>query len=197
MTDELDLLEDLPPFPAYALRPGAFPGFSGVSYGGSMLGTPGIAHVEYLYRPDYDLEGRMVGVSSTRSTDGNELLREDAMWWASGTVRVNEILMGDLPLDAGVVAPVGARYMGEAIARVEGDPCQLQRWTTIPEHPLVNALSVVRVRVADSWVTIWSNSDTIGEVEALVTRLSRVDPGLVQEFKLAAAAWMKKFEGNA
>jgi hypothetical protein len=35
MTDELDLLEDVPPFPAYALPPERFPGFSAVSYGGS------------------------------------------------------------------------------------------------------------------------------------------------------------------
>jgi hypothetical protein len=197
MTNELDLLENLPPFPAYALPPGAFPGFSAVSYGGSMLGSEDIANVEYLYRPDYDLQGRMVGISSTRSTDGNELLREDAMWWASGRVRVNEILMGDFPLDAGVVAPVGARYLGEAMAEVEGHACQLQRWATIREHALADALSLVRVRAPESWVTIWSNSYTVEEVEALVPRLRRVDPDLVQVLKLAAAAWMKKFEGGA
>jgi hypothetical protein len=117
---EFDLFEDVPLFAAYALPPGEFPGFSGGSYGGSMLGTEGIANVEYLYRPDYDSLGRMVGVSSTRPTDGNELLHEDPMWWASGRVRVNEILMGDFPLNAGVVAPVGARYMGEAMVRYRG-----------------------------------------------------------------------------
>jgi hypothetical protein len=193
MTNELDLLEDLPPFPAYALPPGAFPGFSAVSYGGSMLGSEGIAHVEYLYRPEHDFR-RNVGVSSTRLKDGNELLRQDELWWASGRVRVDEILMGDLPLDAGVVASGRARYNGEASAEVEDYPCQLQRWTTIPEHALEDALSVVRVRAPESWVTIWSNSYTVEEVEALVPRLTLLDPDLVQELKLAAWDWMRKFE---
>jgi hypothetical protein len=197
MTNEFDLLEDLPPFPAYALPPGAFPGFSAGSFGGSMLGTEGIAHVEYLYRPDYDLRGRMVGVSSTRPTDGNELLREDPMWWASGRRRVNEILVGNFPLDAGVVAGVGARYMGQARAEVEGHACQLQRWTTVPEHALDDALSVVRVRAPESWVTIWSNSYTIEEVEALVPRLRQVNEDLVTKFKLAVAEWMRNFEEGA
>lgn len=194
---ELDLLEDLPPFPAYVLPPGAFPGFSAVSSGGSMLGTKGIAMVEYLYRPDYDLRGRMVAVSSTRPADGNELHRESPMWWASGTVRVDENLMGDFPLDAGVVAPVGARYKGEARAEVEGHPCKLQRWTTIREHALEDALSVIRVRAPESWVTVWSNSYALEEVEALVPRLRRVDPDLVRELKLATWNWMKKFEEGA
>jgi hypothetical protein len=197
MTNELDLLEDLPPFPAYALPPGAFAGFSAVSHGGSMLGTEGIAMVEYLYRPDYDLQGRMVAVSSTRLPDGNELHRESPMWWASGRVRVDEILTGDFPMNAGVVAAAGARYMGEATADVEGHPCQLQRWTTIPEHTLEDALSVVRVRAPESWVTLDSNSYTVEEVEALVPRLRRVDPDLVKELKLAAWDWMKKFEEGA
>lgn len=191
---ELDLLEDLPPFPAYALPPGAFPGFSGVSTGGSKLGTKGIAMVEYLYRPDYDLRGRMVAVSSTRPADGNELHRESPMWWASGTVRVDEILMGDFPFNAGVVGAVEARYIGEAMAEVEGHPCQLQRWTTIPELALEDPRSVVRVRAPESWVTLDSNSYTIEEVEALVPRLRQVDPDLVKELKVAAWDWMKKFE---
>jgi hypothetical protein len=194
---EFDLFEDVPPFAAYALPPGEFPGFSGGSYGGSMLGTEGIANVEYLYRPDYDSLGRMVGVSSTRPTDGNELLHEDPMWWASGRVRVNEILMGDFPLNAGVVAPVGARYMGEAMADIEGHPCQLQRWTTLPEHAFEDSQSVVRVRAHESWLTLWSNSYTVEEVEALVPRLRRVDPDLVEELKLAVADWMRKFEEGA
>jgi hypothetical protein len=197
MTNEFDLLEDLPPFPAHALPPGAFPGFSAGSYGGSTLGAKGIAHVEYLYRPDYDSQGRMVGVSNTRPTDGNELLRENSMWWASGKVRVDEILMGHFPLDAGVVSGVGARYMGEARAEVEGHPCQLQRWTTLPEHALEDALSVVRVRVRETWVTLWSNSYTVEEVEALVPRLRRVDPDLLKQLKLAATDWMRKFEEGA
>jgi hypothetical protein len=194
---ELDLLEDIPPFRAYALPPGAFPGFSGVSHGGSMLGTKGIATVEYLYRPDYAFGGRVVAVSSTRPADGNELHRESPMWWASGTVRVDEILTGDFPFDAGVIGAVGARYMGEATAEVEGDPCQMQRWTTIPEHALEDAASVVRVRAPESWVTLHSNSYTVEELEALVPRLRRVDPDLVKELKLAAWDWMKKFEGGA
>lgn len=194
MTDELDLLEEVPPFPAYVLLPGEFPGFSAVSYGGSMLGTKGIAMVEYLYRPDYDLQGRMVAVSSTRPTDGNELHRESPMWWASGTVRVDETLTGDFPFNAGVVGAVGARYMGEAMAEVEGHPCQLQRWTTIPEHAIEDALSVVRVRAPESWVTLDSNSYNVEELEALVPRLRRVDPDLVKELKRAAWDWMKKFE---
>jgi hypothetical protein len=197
LTNELDLLEDLPPFPAYALPPGAFQGFSSVSHGGSMLGTKGIAMVEYLYRPDYDLRGRMVAVSSTRSMDGNELRRESPMWWASGTVRIDEILTGDFPMNAGVVAAVGARYMGEAMAEVEGHPCQLQRWTTIPEHALEDALFVVRVRAPESWVTLDSNSYTVGDLEGLVPRLRRVDPDLVKELKLAIWDWMKKFEDGA
>jgi hypothetical protein len=197
MTDELDLLEELPPFPAYVLPPGEFPGFSAVSYGGSMLGTKGIAMVEYLYRPDYDLQGRMVAVSSTRPTDGNELHRESSMWWASGTVRSDEILTGEFPMNAGVVAGVGARYMGEAMAEVEGHPCQLQRWTTIPEHAIEDALSVVRVRTPESWVTLDSNSYTVEELERLVPRLRRVDPDLVKELKLAIWDWMKKFEEGA
>jgi hypothetical protein len=73
-TNELDLLEDVPPFPAYALPPGAFQGFSAVSHGGSMLDTKGIAMVEYLYRPDYDLRGRMVAVSSTRPWTGTSFI---------------------------------------------------------------------------------------------------------------------------
>ena len=196
-TNELDLLEDIPPFPAYALPPRAFPGFSAVSTGGSMLGTEGIAMVEYLYRPDYDLRGRMVAVSSTRPMDGNELHRESPMWWASGTVRVDEILTGEFPFNAGVVGAVGARYLGEAMAEVEGHPCQLQRWTTIPEHALEDALSVVRVRAPESWVTLGSNSYAVEEVEALVPRLRRLDPDLVRELKLAIWDWMKKFEEGA
>ena len=195
MTDELDLLEELPPFPAYVLPPGEFPGFSAVSCGGSMLGTKGIAMVEYLYRPDYDLQGRMVAVSSTRPTDGNELHRESSMWWASGTVRSDEILTGEFPMNAGVVAGGGARYMGEAMAEVEGHPCQLQRWTTIPEHAIEDALSVVRVRTPESWVTL--DSYTVEELERLVPRLRRVDPDLVKELKLAIWDWMKKFEEGA
>jgi len=196
-TDELDLLEDLPPFPAYALPPGAFQGFAAVSHGGSMLGTKGIAMVEYLYRPDYDLRGRTVAVSSTRPADGNELHRESPMWWASGTVRIDEILTGDFPMNAGVVAAVGARYIGEAMGDVEGHPCQLQRWTTIPEHALEDALSVVRVRAPESWVTLDSNSYSVEELEGLVPRLRRVDPDLVKELKLAIWDWMKKFEEGA
>jgi hypothetical protein len=197
MTNEFDLLEDLPPFPAYALPPGAFPGFAAGSYGGSMLGTRGIAHVEYLYRPDYDLRGRMVGVSNTRLTDGNELPRTDPVWWASGSVRVNETLMGHFPLDAGVVVGMGARYLGEARVKVEGHACQLQRWTTLPEHALEDALSVVRVRAHESWVTIWSNSYIVEEVEALVPRLKRVDEDLVRVFKLAVTDWIRKLDEGA
>lgn len=119
------------------------------------------------------------------------------MWWASGTVRVDEILTGDFPFDAGVVGAAGARYSGEATAEVEGHPCQLQRWTTIPEHALEDPLSVVRVRAPESWVTVWSNSYTVEEVEALVPRLRRVDPDLVKQLKLATWDWMKKFEEDA
>jgi hypothetical protein len=104
MTNDLDLLEDVPPFPAYVLPPGVFPGFSAVTTGGSMIGNEGVAMVEYLYRPDYDLQGPMVAVSSTRPMDGNELHHESPMWWASDTVRVDETLMGDFPMNAGVVA---------------------------------------------------------------------------------------------
>jgi hypothetical protein len=92
---------------------------------------------------------------------------------------------------------VGARYKGEARAEVAGHTCQLQRWTTIREHALEDALSVVRVRAPESWVTIWSNSYTIEEVEALVPRLRRVDPDLVKELKLAAWDWMRKVEEGA
>ena len=197
MTNDLDLLEDVPPFPAYVLPPGVFPGFSAVSTGGSMIGNEGVAMVEYLYRPDYDLQGRMVAVSSTRPMDGNELHHESPMWWASGTVRVDETLTGDFPFNAGVVGAVGARYMGEAMAEVEGHPCQLQRWTTIPEHAIEDALSVVRVRAPESWVTLDSNSYTVEELEGLVPRLMRVDPDLVKELKLAIWDWMKKFEEGA
>jgi hypothetical protein len=197
MASELDLLADIPPFPAYALPPGAFPGFASTSYGGSMLGTEGIAHVEYIYRPDFDLRGRMVGVSSTRPTDGSKLLREDPMWWASGRVRVDEILIGDFPLDAGVVAPVGARYLGEGTAEIEGHPCQLQRWTTLPEQGLVDALSVVRVRAPESWVTLWSNRDAVEEVEALAPRLTRVDSDLVEQLQTALAEWMRRYDQGA
>jgi hypothetical protein len=197
MTNELDLLEDVPPFPAYVLPPGVFPGFSAVSTGGSMIGNEGVAMVEYLYRPDYDLQGRMVAVSSTRPMDGNELHHESPMWWASGTVRVDETLTGDFPFNAGVVGAVGARYMGEAMAEVESHPCQLQRWTTIPEHALEDPLSVVRVRAPESWVTLDSNSYNVEELEALVPRLRRVDPDLVKELKLAIWDWMKKFEEGA
>jgi hypothetical protein len=87
--------------------------------------------------------------------------------------------------------------MGEARAEVEGHPCQLQRWTTVPEHALEDALSVVRVRVRETWVTLWSNSYTVEEVEALVPRLRRVDPDLLKQLKLAAADWMRKFEEGA
>lgn len=197
MTNDLDLLEDVPPFPAYVLPPGVFPGFSAVSTGGSMIGNEGVAMVEYLYRPDYDLQGRMVAVSSTRPMDGNELHHESPMWWASGTVRVDETLTGDFPFNAGVVGAVGARYMGEAMAEVEGHPCQLQRWTTIPEHAVEDPLSVVRVRAPESWVTLDSNSYNVEELEALVPRLRRVDPDLVKELKLAIWDWMKKFEEGA
>jgi hypothetical protein len=65
MAEEFDLLVDVPAFPAYALPPDAFPGFSAGSYGGSG-GTSGIASVEYLYRPDYEPRGRVLGVSNTR-----------------------------------------------------------------------------------------------------------------------------------
>jgi hypothetical protein len=194
MESEFDIIQDLPPFPAYALPPEAFPGFSAGSYGGSMLGSKGIARVEYLYRPDYDLRGRMLGVSNTRPADGNDLLREDPMWWARGTIRIDEILIGDFPVDAGVVAGVGARFMGEASAEVEAHSCQIQRWTTLPEHALDDALVVVRVRLGESWVTLWSNSYTVQEVEALVPRLKRVDLDLLKRLKLALADWMSKFE---
>jgi hypothetical protein len=197
MTNHLDLLEEVPPFPAYVLPPGVLSGFSAVSTGGSMIGNEGVAMVEYLYRPDYDLQGRMVAVSSTRPMDGNELHHESPMWWASGTVRVDETLTGDFPFNAGVVGAVGARYMGEAMAEVEGHPCQLQRWTTIPEHAIEDALSVVRVRAPESWVTLDSNSYTVEELEELVPRLKRVDPDLVKELKLAIWDWMKKFEEGA
>jgi hypothetical protein len=194
MENEFDLLQDVPPFPAYALPPEAFPGFSAGSYGGSMLGNEGMAQVEYLYRPDYDMQGRMLGVSSTRPDDGSELIHQEPMWWASGRVRRDEILTGDFPLNAGVVAGVGARFMGEARAEVEGHPCQLQRWTTLPEHALVDALSVVRVCIGEAWVTLWSNSHAVDEVEALVPHLKRVDPDLLKRLNLVLADWMRKFE---
>jgi hypothetical protein len=46
-------------------------------------------------------------------------------------------------------------------------------------------------------VTLWSNSYTVEEVEALVPRLRRVDPDLLKQLKLAAADWMRKFEEGA
>ena len=107
MVRDFDLLIDLPPFPAYALPPDAFPGFSAGSFGGSARDTTGIAGVEYVYRPDYDTRGRMLGVSNTRPADGDELLRDDPLWWATPRVRVGEIITGNLPVDAGVVAGVG------------------------------------------------------------------------------------------
>jgi hypothetical protein len=82
-------------------------------------------------------------------------------------------------------------------ADVEGRPCQLQRWTTIPEHALEDALSVVRIRAPESWVTLWSNRYTVEEVAALAPRLRRVDPDLVRDLKLAAWEWMRKFEEGA
>ncbi len=194
MVKEFDFLMDVPAFPAYALPPDAFPGFSAGSYGGGARGAADIAHVEYQYRPDYEVRGRMVGVSSTRPADGNELLREDPMWWAGARVRIGEIITGNFPVDAGVVAGVGARYLGEASADVECRPCQLQRWMTLPEHALDDALSVVRVRIDDSWVTLSSNSYTIEELQALVPRLRRVDANLLERLRLALADWMNKFE---
>ncbi len=101
---------------------------------------------------------------------------------------------GRLPIDAGVVVGVGARYMGEATAEVEGHPCQLQRWTTLPEHSLDEALSVIRVRIGGSWVTLWSNRYTLQDLEALVPRLKRVNADLLQRLKLALTDWMSKFE---
>jgi hypothetical protein len=56
---------------------------------------------------------------------------------------------------------------------------------------------VVRVRAHESWLTLWSNSYTVEEVEALVPRLRRGDPDLVEELKLAVADWMRKFEEGA
>jgi hypothetical protein len=193
MTGEFDLVAEIPAFPAYALPPDAFPGFSAGSYGGSGRGGTGIAHVEYLYRPDYDIRGRMVGVSNTRPADGSELLRQSSLWWASAKARI-ETMTGEFPLDGGVVVGVGARYMGKASADVEGTPCQLQRWTTVPEHSLDDALSVIRVRIDESWVTLWSNSFSLEELQALVPRLKRVDPDLLDRLRLALADWMRKFE---
>jgi hypothetical protein len=83
MVEEFDFLVDVPAFPAYALPPDAFPGFSSGTYGGTVGGETGIACVEYLYRPDYEPRGRVLGVSNTRRQEGNELLREDPSWWAS------------------------------------------------------------------------------------------------------------------
>lgn len=134
MAEEFDLVAEVPPFPAYALPPDVFPGFSAGSYGGSARGSTGIANVEYVYRPDYDVRGRIVGVSNTRPSDGGELLRQSPLWWASAKARIEETMTGEFPIDGGVVTGVGARYMGEASAEVEGTPCQLQRWTTMPEQ---------------------------------------------------------------
>jgi hypothetical protein len=194
MAEEFDLVADLPPFPAYALPPDACPGFAAGSYGGSASGAMGIACVEYVYRPDYDVRGRILGVSNTRPAEGNELLREDPLWWADAKLRIGEILTGHFPLDAGVVAGVGARYMGEASADVEGHPCQLQRWRTLPEHALEDALSVVRVRIGEAWVTLSSSSHTIEELEVLVPRLKGVDAELLERLRVALADWMRKFE---
>jgi hypothetical protein len=194
MVREFDLLIDVPPFPAYALPPDAFPGFSAGSFGGSARDTTGIAGVEYVYRPDYDTRGRMLGVSNTRPADGDELLRDDPLWWATPRVRVGEIITGNFPVDAGVVAGVGARYMGEASADVDGYPAQLQRWTTLPEHALEDSLSVVRVRIDESWVALSSSSFTVDELEGLVPRLSRVDAELLDRLRRALADWMRRFE---
>lgn len=194
MAEEFDLVADVPAFLAYALPPDVFPGFSAGSYGGSVRGGAGVARVEYLYRPDYDISGRMVGVANTRPRDGSELLRQSPLWWASAKARIEEITTGEFPLDGGVVTGVGARYMGEVSADVQGTPCRLQRWTTLPEHSLDDALSVIRVRIGESWVTLWSNSYTVGELDPLVPRLKRVDPDLLDQLKLALADWMRKFE---
>jgi hypothetical protein len=194
MARDFDVLVDVPAFPAYALPPDAFPGFSAGSFGGSAGGAAGIACVEYVYRPDYDVRGRILGVSNTRPADGNELLREDPFWWASAKVRIGEIITGNFPLDAAVVAGVGGRYMGEASADVEGHPCQLQRWTTLPEHALEDPLSAVRVRIGDAWATLSSSSYSIEELEVLVSRLRRVDAELLERLRVALADWMRKFE---
>ena len=58
-------------------------------------------------------------------------------------------------------------------------------------------LSVFRIRVPESWVTLWSNRYTVEEVEALTPRLRRVDRDLVKELKLAVWDWMRKFEEGA
>lgn len=188
------MLVDVPAFPAYALPPDAFPGFSAGSYGGSAAGATRISCVEYLYRPDYDVRGRVLGVSNTRPEDGNGLLREDALWWARPKLRIGEIIAGPFPVDAAVVAGVGARYLGEARADVEGRPCRLQRWTTIPEHALEDSLSAVRIRIGGAWVTLSSSSYTVDELEALGSRLKRVDAELLERFRAALADWMRKFE---
>ena len=80
MAEEFDLIAEVPAFTAYALPPDVFPGFSAGSYGGSVRGGTGIARVEYDYRPDHDIRGRMVGVSNTRPADASELLRQDPLW---------------------------------------------------------------------------------------------------------------------
>jgi hypothetical protein len=195
MTDELDLLEELPPFPAYVLPPGEFPGFSAVSYGGSMLGTKGIAMVEYLYRPDYDLQGRMVAVSSTRPTDGNELHRESSMWWASGTVRSDEILTGEFPHEC--------RCRGGGGSTVHGGGDGRGRRPSLPTAAMDDDS-----RARDRGRPLSGPSphprivgDT-GQLHRRGTRKARpsperVDPDLVKELKLAIWDWMKKFEEGA
>jgi hypothetical protein len=193
MAEEFDLLVDVPAFPAYALPPDAFPGFSAGSYGGSGSAS-GIASVEYLYRPDYEPRGRVLGVSNTRPEGGNELLREDPSWWASPKVRIGEIITGPFPVEVAEVAGVGARYLGEARADVDDHPCRLQRWVTLPEHALEDSLSAVRVRVDDAWVTLSSSSYAIEELERLVPRLKRVDAELLGRLRAAFADWTRKFE---
>jgi hypothetical protein len=131
MAEEFDFLVDVPAFPAYAVPPDAFPGFSSGTYSGTVGGETGIACVEYLYRPTTSLGGRVLGVSNTRPQEGNELLREDPSWWASPKVRIGEIITGPFPVEADAVAGVGARYPGEASADVEGHPCQPQRWVML------------------------------------------------------------------
>jgi hypothetical protein len=99
MAEEFDLVAEVPPFPAYALPPDVFPGFSAGSYGGSARGSTGIANVEYVYRSDHDVRGRIVGVSNTRPSDGSELLRQSPLWWASAEARIEETMTGEFPLD--------------------------------------------------------------------------------------------------
>ncbi len=75
MTREFDLLVDVPAFPRLCLPPDAFPRLLGRQLRrGSPFRAKGVGHVEYLYRPDCDVQWRMLGVSNTRPGAAERLL---------------------------------------------------------------------------------------------------------------------------